>query len=531
MKQKETQKEKMRKIIIFDTTLRDGEQSPGASLTTREKLIIAKQLAKLGVDVIEAGFPISSEGDFEAVKLIAKEVKGPIICGLARTKKEDIDRAWQAVKHAKKPRIHTFIATSEIHIKEKLRKTKEQVIQMAEEAIKHAKTLCKDIEFSPEDAARTDIDYMCDIVKAAIEAGATTINIPDTVGYAEPEEFGKRIKHVFQKLGTTIKKHNVVISIHCHNDLGLAVANSLEAMKNGATQIECTINGIGERAGNCSLEEVVMNLKTRKDFFKNFHTTINTKEIFKTSQLVSSLTGLTVQRNKAIIGQNAFAHEAGIHQHGVLNHKLTYEIMEPKEIGWIGTNIVIGKHSGKHAVESILKEMGYELTKEQIDKVIAKVKGLADKQKEVMREDIIAIATDIAGELSAEEEIIKLDEIKITTGNKTEPEATATLIVNGKKKTGKGKGVGPVDAVSHAVRTMIDPSISLKEYNLKAITGGTDALADVSITVQDKKGSIFKAEAVNEDIIMASASALIKGMNKALNFQKKKSEKRIHAHY
>ncbi|MFH1641864.1 MAG: 2-isopropylmalate synthase [Nanoarchaeota archaeon] len=516
-----------KKIIIFDTTLRDGEQSPGASLTITEKLIIAKQLAKLGVDAIEAGFPIASIGDFEAVKMIAKEVKGPIICGLARTTKKDIDRVWEAVKYSKKPRIHTFIATSDIHIKEKLRKTKEEVIQMASEAVKHAKSLCSDVEFSPEDAARTDMDYMCDIVKAAIESGATTINIPDTVGYSEPEEFGKRIKYVFDKLSNIISKNKVVISVHCHNDLGLAVANSLEAIKNGATQIECTINGIGERAGNCSLEEVVMNLKTRKDFFKDFYVDVNTKEIFKTSQLVSSLTGLIVQRNKAIIGQNAFAHEAGIHQHGVLSHKLTYEIMKPEEIGWIGTNIVIGKHSGKHAVFAVLKEMGYDLTTEQIDKVVSKVKDLADKQKEVMREDIIAIATDIAGKLSKEEEIIVLDEIKVTTGNKTEPQATVTLVIDGKKKTGTGSGVGPVDAVSHAVRTMIDSTITLKEYSLKAITGGTNALADVSITIKDSKGNIFKADAVNEDIIMASAIALIKGMNKALNFK----TTRIHAHY
>ncbi len=521
----------MKKIIIFDTTLRDGEQSPGASLTMQEKLIVAKQIAKLGVDVIEAGFPIASQGDFEAVKLIAKEVKGPIICGLARTKKIDIDRAWEAVKYSKKPRIHTFCATSEIHREKKLRKSKEEIIKMTTDSVKHAKSLCKDVEFSPEDAARTDLDYMCDVVKAAIEAGATTINIPDTVGYAEPQEFGNRIKYVFKKLGNIIKKNNVIISIHCHNDLGLAVANSLEAIKNGAIQIECTINGIGERAGNCSLEEVVMNIKTRKDFFKDITTNINTREIFKTSQLVSSLTGLTVQRNKAIVGRNAFAHEAGVHQHGVLSSKLTYEIMNPQDIGWIGTNIVIGKHSGKHAVEATLKEMGYELTKEQIKEVMGKVKGLADKQKEVMREDIIAIATDIAGGLSKDEEIIKLDEVKVTAGNKVQPEATITLSIDKKTKTGKGKGVGPVDAVSHAIATMIDPSIKLKEYDLKAITGGTDALADVSIKVQDKNGNIFKAEAVNEDIIMASAIALVKGMNKALNFQRKKQKKRIHAQY
>ena len=523
-------KNNMKRIIIFDTTLRDGEQSPGASLTIQEKLIVAKQLAKLGVDVIEAGFPISSEGDFEAVKQIAETVHGPIICGLARTKKEDIDRAWEAVKHSKKPRIHTFIGTSNIHMEKKLRKSKEEVISLVSETVKHASSLCKDIEFSPEDAARTDLDYMVDVVKAAIEAGATTINIPDTVGYAEPEEFGKRIKHIHDKLNSLIKKNKVIISVHCHNDLGVAVANSLEAIKNGATQIECTINGIGERAGNCSLEEVVMNLKTRKDFFKNFSTTINTKEIFKTSQLVSQLTGIQIQRNKAIVGQNAFAHEAGIHQHGVLSHKSTYEIMKPEEIGWIGTNIVIGKHSGKHAVESILKDRGYDLTKEQVNKVLSKLKELADKQKELMQEDIIAVATNVAGELSKEEKIVELDEVKVTTGNKIKPEATITLIVDGKKKTGKGVGLGPVDAVAHAVRTMTDPSIKLKEYSLKAITGGTNALADVSIKVQDEKGHIFKADSVNEDVIMASTIALIQGTNKALNFKRNKPEK-IKANY
>ncbi|HLC96645.1 MAG TPA: 2-isopropylmalate synthase [Candidatus Nanoarchaeia archaeon] len=514
----------MKRIIIFDTTLRDGEQSPGASLTQQEKLIIAKQLAKLGVDVIEAGFPISSDGDFESVKQIAQEVHGPIICGLARTKDGDIDRAWDAVKYSKKPRIHTFVATSDIHIKEKLRKSKEEIIQMAVHAVKRAKSYCNDVEFSPEDAARTDMDYMCDVIKAAMEAGATTINIPDTVGYAEPEEFGVRIQYVFKTLGEIIKKNKVVISVHCHDDLGLAVANSLAGIQNGALQVECTVNGIGERAGNASMEEIVMNIKTRRDYFKEYEVSINTREIFKTSQLVSSLTGLRVQRNKAIVGANAFAHEAGIHQHGILSHKKTYEIMTPEEIGWIGTNLVIGKHSGKHAVEAILKEMGYALTEEQAQKVIEKVKELADKQKEVMREDVIAIATDVAGELAKEEEIIVLDEVKVTSGNKTEPEASVTLTINGTKKTGKGHGVGPVDALNHAIRTVVDPSIKLKEYGLKAITGGTDALAHVSITIQDANGNLFKAEAVNEDIIMASAYALIKGMNRALS-----PKKRIHA--
>ena len=508
----------MKKIKIFDTTLRDGEQSPGASLTIQEKLIIAKQLAKLGVDVIEAGFPISSEGDFEAVKLISQKIKGPAICSLARTTKADIDRAWEAVKYAEKPRIHTFIATSQIHIEKKLRKTKEEVIDMVKEAVSYAKTKCKDVEFSPEDAARTDIDYMCDVVRAAVNSGATTVNIPDTVGYSEPAEFGARIKAVFEKV-PEVEKKKVVISVHCHNDLGLAVANSLEAIKNGATQVECTVNGIGERAGNCSMEEVVMNLKTRKDFFKDFYSSINTREIHKTSRLVSNLTGLMVQRNKAVVGGNAFAHEAGIHQHGVISDKLTYEIMKPEEVGWMGDNLVIGKHSGKHAVEATLKEIGYELSKEQVQKIMQKVKELADKQKKVQKDDIIAIANDAIGALSKEEEIIRLEEVKVNTGNKTKPEAEVTLIVEGEKKIGKGKGVGPVDAVSKAVKD-IGPQVTLKEYNLEAITGGTDALAHVNIKMADKKGNIFSAEGVNEDVIMASAIALVKGLNKALVFNK-----------
>lgn len=510
------QNNQRKKIHIFDTTLRDGEQSPGASLTVKEKLIIAKQLAKLGVDVIEAGFPISSKGDFKAVQLIAKTIPNVVICGLARTVKEDIDRCYEAIKHAEKPRIHTFIATSHIHLEKKLRKTKEEVINMVTEAVEYAKQLCSDVEFSPEDAARTQLDYMCDVIRTAIKAGATVINIPDTVGYAQPEEFANRISYVLNHIPEASK---VIISVHCHNDLGLAVANSLAAIKKGATQVECTINGIGERAGNAALEEVVMNIKTRRDYFNNFYTTINTKEIYRTSRLVAELTGIHVQRNKAIVGQNAFAHEAGIHQHGVLRARETYEIMKPEDIGWGGTNIVIGKHSGRHAVKAILQEMGYDLNKEQLDKVMNKMKLLADKQKEVTRDDLIAIATDIICGLSKEEESIKLEELKVITGNKIKPKAIITLTIDGKKQISQAIGVGPVDAVSNAIKNLVGSSISLKEYNLKAITGGTDALAEVTIKVEDQ-GRIFKAEAVNEDVIMASAIALIQGINKALAYRK-----------
>ncbi len=506
-----------RKIIIFDTTLRDGEQSPGASLTVDEKLIIAKQLARLRVDVIEAGFPIASEGDFEAVRLIAKNIKGPIICGLARASNADIDRCWEAVKYAEKPRIHTFIATSKIHREKKLKKSKEEVIEIAVNAVKKAKQYCDDVEFSPEDAARTSLDYMCDVVREVIKAGATTVNIPDTVGYSEPSEFGNRIKYLFEKVP---EAKNIVISIHCHNDLGNAVANSLSAIQNGATQVEGCINGIGERAGNASLEEVVMNLVTRKDFF-DVETGIDTREIYKTSRLVSNLTGIDVQRNKAIVGINAFAHEAGIHQHGVLSSKKTYEIMKPEDVGWLGENIVIGKHSGKHAITALLEDEGFKLDKNQISQITDKVKELADKQKVVEKDDVIAIAIDVTHQLSEKEQRIKLDEFAVTTGSSMMPTASVKLIIDGETKIGAGVGVGPIDAVSSAIWNVVGPSLRLEEYYLKSITGGTNALADVSIKLSDKDNNIFFARSVNEDIIKASAIGIIKGINKAINYKKK----------
>ena len=500
-------------ILIFDTTLRDGEQSPGASLTVNEKVIIAEQLAKLGVDVIEAGFPIASPGDFEAVKAIAKTVEGPVICGLARAVDKDIDCCWEAVKYAKKPRIHTFIATSSIHRDEKLKKNKEEVIASAVKAVKRAKSYCDDVEFSPEDAGRTSLDYMCDVVSAVIDAGASTINIPDTVGYTEPEEFAHRIKTLFEKVP---EAHNVTISVHCHNDLGNAVANSLAAVKAGATQVECCVNGIGERAGNASLEEVVMNLKTRKDYF-DADTNINTKELFKTSRLVSNLTGLTLARNKAIVGLNAFAHEAGIHQHGVLQSKATYEIMNSQDVGWSGENIVIGKHSGKHAVVALLEEEGYILNSEQTLQVTEKVKELADKNKSVERDDVLAIAMDVLGQLSDVEQRIKLMGFTVTTGNSMIPTASVKLKINDEELIGTGVGDGPIDALSKAVWSIIDPSVKLLEYNLKAITGGTDALADVSIKLEDANGKTFRGRAVHEDVVRAGLLAIISGLNRYMN--------------
>lgn len=510
----------MKRVKIFDTTLRDGEQSPGATLNHQEKILIAKQLAKLNVDVIEAGFPIASNDDYKAVREIAKTIKGTKIAALARCRKKDIDRAWSAVKHAKKPRLHVFLATSPIHMRYKLKMTPGQIIRTGTKAVRYAKKFCNDIEFSPEDASRTKPEFLYEVLEKVIEAGATTVNIPDTVGYAQPKEFGELIKGINKNVKGI---ENVTVSVHCHNDLGLAVANSLEAVRNGALQVECTMNGIGERAGNASLEEIVMSLYTRKDCF-NATTGIKLKEIYKTSRMVRNFTGIPIQPNKAIVGKNAFAHEAGIHQHGILSKRQCYEIMNPKTIG-VETELVIGKHSGKHAIASQLKRWGYELDKRQLKKVMEKIKELADKEKKVMKADIIAIANDVTNELSTAEQRIKLKELLIMTGNKITPTAKVKLKVDGVERFGVGEGVGPVDALNNALRPLIDPNISLKEYNLKAITGGTDALADVSIKLEDKKKNIFSAEAINEDVIMASAEALIKGANKVLNFEKREKKR------
>jgi 2-isopropylmalate synthase len=513
-----------KKILIFDTTLRDGEQSPGASLTHHEKLIIARQLARLRVDVIEAGFPIASDGDFKAVKAIAQNVKGPVICGLARATDTDIDRCWEAIKYAPHPRIHTFIATSSIHLENKLQKSEDEVIALVQQAVAHARSYCDDVEFSPEDSTRTGFEYLCNIVRAAIQAGATTINIPDTVGYAVPEEFGGRITRL---LHCVPECEDICLSVHCHNDLGNAVANSLTAIKYGATQVECCINGIGERAGNAATEEVVMNLVTRKDYF-NAEVHIDTKEIFRTSRLVSRLTRLDVQRNKAVVGENAFAHEAGIHQHGILRSKKTYEIMTPSLIGWIGKGLIIGKHSGKHAIHALLKKEGYDPTPQQLSTICGKVKELADKHKQIERDDIIAIANDVIHQLSDEDRIITLHEFIVTTGNRITSTASVRMSINGEEKIGASTGVGSVDALSNAIQTVIDPSLQLIEFNLRAITGGTDALADVSITLQDYHMNLFSAGAVDEDIVRASALAIIKGANKALIYQKKRIEREAH---
>ncbi|MBU0758457.1 MAG: 2-isopropylmalate synthase [Nanoarchaeota archaeon] len=507
----------MKKVKIFDTTLRDGEQSPGINLNINEKVMIARQLESLGVDIIEAGFPISSKGSYEAVQEISKVVKGTIICALARTVKKDIEAAAEALHSAEKKRIHVFVATSQIHMDHKLRKNKEEIISMVADNVMYAKSFCEDIEFSPEDASRTDMDFMCKVIETAVDAGATTINIPDTVGYAQPEEYGARIRYVLEHV-PNIK--GIDISTHCHDDLGLSVANSLAAVKAGANQIEATINGLGERAGNTALEEVVMALKTRKDYY-DAYTEINTKELFRTSRLVSQLTGMHVQRNKAIIGQNAFSHQSGIHQHGVIQHKKTYEIMSPEDIGWVGENIFIGKLSGKNAVKKILEENKIILSEDQLKEVSLKIKELSDKEKDIEKDDVIALAIDELNSLGKEEDMIKLDELTVLTGNRITPSSTVVLEINGKKKTGSAQGVGPVDAASKAIKEVVGPFINLKEYRLRAITGGTDALCNVAIKFEDDKSNIFASEAVDEDVIMASVKAIIKGANKAMIYQKK----------
>lgn len=501
-----------KRIKIFDTTLRDGEQSPGASMNIEEKLEVAKQLARLKVDVIEAGFPISSPGDFEAVKLIAQQVKGPSIAGLCRATKGDIDRAWEAVQYSKKPRIHTFIATSDIHLEHKLKKTREQVLEAAVEAVKYAKTLCEDVEFSAEDATRSDVDYLCQVVEAVIDAGATTVNIPDTVGYAIPDEFGALIATLFKRV-PNIK--NTTISVHCHNDLGLAVANSLAAVKAGAGQVECTINGIGERAGNAALEEIVMALATRQDLFGKA-TGINTKEIYRSSRIVCDVTGLTVQANKSVVGANAFAHEAGIHQHGMLQNKRTYEIMDAESIGLKDNKLVLGKHSGRHAFEQRLKELGHQVSKEEIEKAFQKFKEVADKKKVVYDEDIEAIVTH---EITAVPEQFHLECMNVFMSLDGMPTATIKLKTStGEELIDSGIGIGMVDAVYKTIDKLVNIPHDLIDYAVKSVTGGTDAFGDVTVKLGDN-GNVYTGRGASLDIVEASAKAYLQAINKLVYYR------------
>ena len=497
----------MGRIIIFDTTLRDGEQCPGASLNMNGKIEIARQLAVLGVDVIEAGFPISSPGDFEAVRRVAREIKGPAICGLARAIEKDIDAAHDAVKYSARPRIHVFLATSKIHMKYKLKKAEDEILRLAVASVKYARNKCGDIEFSPEDASRTEKDFLYKVVEAVIDAGAATVNIPDTVGYATPHEFGQLIKGIKENVPNIGK---AVISAHCHNDLGLGVANSLSALLNGAGQVECTINGLGERAGNASLEEIVMAVRTRNDIFKGISTGINTKELYKTSRLVSKLTGMIVQSNKAIIGANAFAHESGIHQDGVLKERVTYEIMRPEDVGFTGTRLVLGKHSGRHAFSERLKKLGYSLTKEQIDEAFERFKEIADKKKEVFDEDL---ATIVDEEISKIPGKYHLEHFHITSGDEVKPTAGIKVRCQGKALEAASSGDGPVDACYKAIDKITGLTGKLLDYQIRSVTSGKDALGEVSIKIESR-GRIVSGRGASTDIIEASIKAYINVVNK-----------------
>ena len=502
-------------IIIFDTTLRDGEQSPGCTMNLREKVVLAKQLEKLGVDVIEAGFPAASEGDFDAVKAIAGEIKNATICGLSRALESDILRTWEAIKNAKKSRIHTFIATSELHMKYKLKMTENEVYNQAIKMVKYAKTLCKEVEFSAEDASRTNLDFLAKIVEGVIEAGASVINIPDTVGYSTPEEMKNIIEYLYNNVSNIDK---AILSVHCHNDLGMAVSNSLSAVLAGARQIECTINGIGERAGNAALEEVVMALKTREDFYK-FETGIVTEEISKSSKLLTMITGISVQPNKAIVGANAFAHEAGIHQHGVLANKSTYEIMNPESIGLKSNILVLGKHSGRHSFVEHLKGLGFNLSKEKIDIAFVKFKELADKKKKVYSRDIVAIAMEESVKMP---ELFNLNSFMINTGTSVTSTATIVLESKGKKYEEAAIGDGPIDAAYNAIKRILGIEATLVSYKVNAITEGMDAQGEASVKVKSDE-KIYKGHGLSTDVIKSSIEAYLTAMNRILEKREGKS--------
>jgi len=496
-------------IKIFDTTLRDGEQTPGVNLNIQEKLEIARQLARMGIDVIEAGFAIASPGDFEAVKAVSQNIKGVTVASLCRAVEKDIDRAWEAVKDAERPRIHTFIATSDIHMKYKLRMTEEQVLERAVAMVKYAKKYCEDVEFSAEDASRTRPEFLYRVIEEVIKAGATVVNIPDTVGYATTKEFGNLIRSIKENVSNI---HKVDLSVHCHNDLGLAVANTLSAMENGATQLECTINGLGERAGNAALEEIIMGINTRKDYYNVTHK-IDTTQIYRTSKLVSSITGINVQPNKAIVGANAFAHESGIHQHGVLSEKTTYEIMTPESIGLSQNRMVLGKLSGRHAFEERLKELGYSLTSEEIQTAFEKFKSLADRKKVVLDRDIEAIVNEKVHKVP---EIYELESFQISSGNKVISSAVVSLLRSGKLITEAATGDGPVDAAFNSIERAVGFSLKLEDYRLSSVTEGKDALGEVMVRVS-KEGRMFSGRGVSTDIIEASIKAYINAINRIIS--------------
>jgi len=505
----------MDKVIIFDTTLRDGEQAAGGTLNINEKLEIARQLEKLGVDVIEAGFPISSPGDFEAVNRIAQEIRTPSICGLAHANPDAIDKAWKAIKVGSHPRIHVFLSTSDIHLMHQLKKSRDEVLQQARDMVARARSYVDDIEFSPMDASRSEPEYIYQIIEAVIDAGATTINIPDTVGYAVPHEFGDLIEGIFRKVRHAEK---AVYSVHCHNDLGLAVANSLEAVRRGARQVECTVNGIGERAGNASLEEIVMAIKTRSDFF-DLTTSVDSTQIYKTSRLVSELTGFTVQPNKAIVGNNAFRHESGIHQDGVIKMAKTYEIMDPRTVGIPSSHLVLGKLSGRHAFKERLAELGYTLSDEDFNRAFAAFKELADKKKSIADKDIESL---VAEEQRTVAEEYHLDRLQVTCGDRGIPTAAVRLIAHGGNVLEDAAlGTGPVDAVYQAINRLLGVPNELTEFTVKSITEGIDAIGEVLIRIESD-GVTYTGRGADTDIIVASAKAYLNALNRLMRVRKER---------
>ncbi len=499
----------MDRVIIFDTTLRDGEQAAGTGLTPAEKVEIAKQLERLGVDVIEAGFPISSPGDFEAVQAISREIKDCTVCALSHATPEAVDRAWEAIKEAKQPRIHVFLSASDIHLMYQLRKTRDEILEMARDMVARAKRYTEDVEFSPMDATRTEPVFLYRILEAVIDAGATTVNIPDTVGYAIPAEFGDLIASILEKVPNIDK---AVLSVHCHDDLGLAVANSIEAVRRGARQVECTVNGIGERAGNASLEEIVMALKTRSDFLK-LTTNIDTTQIYRTSRLVSELTGFVVQPNKAIVGANAFRHQSGIHQDGVIKQSITYEIIDPRSVGVPASTLVLGKVSGRHAFRERLAELGYTLEGEAFERAFKAFKELADKKKEVTDKDIESL---IAEEKRTASEVYHLDHVQVSCGDHSVPTATVRLVApDGKVLADAALGTGPVDAVYKAINRIIKVPNRLTEFTVKSVTEGIDAIGEVLIRIESD-GVSYTGRGASTDIIVASAKAYMNALNRLL---------------
>ncbi len=499
-----------RRVRVFDTTLRDGEQSPGISLNKQEKLEIAHQLARLGVDIIEAGFPITSPGDFESVQAIAREVHGPVICGLARTSKQDIDAAWEAVRDSERPRIHTFISTSDIHIVHQLQTTREDVKGQARAAVAHAREYLDDVEFSPMDATRADVQFTAEVVQIAIEEGATTINIPDTVGYVMPHEFQAYLARLYEMVP---RLHDVVLSVHCHDDLGLAVANSFAGVLAGARQVECAINGIGERAGNASLEEIVMLLRTRRADVGGLDTRLNTRELARASRLVSRLTGYPVQPNKAIVGRNAFAHESGIHQDGVLKERTTYEIMDATTVGLESNAIVLGKHSGRHALHEALEEMGFRIDGAALNAAFKRFKELADRKKQITAMDLEALVTD---ELREEIAGYTLEWFDVEASSRRPPHAKVSVCPpDGPAKQGSFTGDGPIDAVFHAIDAATGVETKLRDFQIGAVTEGQDALGEVSVVVE-AHGQSGSGQAVSTDIIEAAARAYVRALSVAV---------------